>query len=91
MLKNIHSGWEKISIYLFKLEVVLNKFTAKTAFIKTIKNKLLFKELSKLVLTAYNWIRIEAKLKEVIVNVFNGQAKELYNKIQYLYTINIIL
>ena len=72
ILKNIHSGWEKTSIYPFKLEVVLDKFIVKIASIEAIKNKPLFKELFKLVLTAYNQIRIKAKLKEVIINVFDS-------------------
>ena len=54
MLKNIHSGWKKTGIHSFKLKVVLNKFIAKTAFTKAIKNKPLSRELSKSVLTAYN-------------------------------------
>ena len=81
MLKNIHSGWEKTSIYPFKPEVVLDKFIAKTASTKAIENIPSSRELSKLVLTAYNWIRIKAKLKEVIINIFDGQAKELRDKI----------
>ena len=72
MLKNIYSGWEKTSIYPFKLEVVLNKFTAKIASIEAIENIPSSRELSKLVLTACDWIRIKVKLKEVIINIFNG-------------------
>ena len=54
MPKNIYRGEEKTSIYLFKLEVVLNKFIAKIVFIEAIENIPLSKELSKLVLTAYD-------------------------------------
>ena len=51
---------------------MLNKFIAKIAFIKATENKPIFRESFKSVLTAYNWIRIEAKLKEVVVNIFNS-------------------
>ncbi len=54
MPKNILSGWEKTSIYPFKLEVVLDKFMAKTVSIEAIENRPLFRESFKLVLTAYN-------------------------------------
>ena len=78
MEKNIYSRWEKTGFYPFKLEVVLNKFITKEAFIK---DGLLLSKFFKLVLTAANWVRIEKKLKEVIVNVFNYRVKELSNTI----------
>ena len=36
---------------------------------------------SKLALTAIDWRRIERKLKDVIINVFNTRVKELSNTI----------
>ena len=51
---------------------MLDKFTTKTTSIEAIENKPLSKELFKLVLIAHNWIRIKAKLKKVVVNVFNS-------------------
>ena len=69
----------------------MDKFTAKIASIEAIENIPSSRESSKSVLTAYDWIRIEAKLKEVVINIFNGQAKKLRDKIQHLHAINIIL
>jgi len=47
----------------------------------SIKDRPSLSKSSKLVLTATNWVRIEKKLKEVIVNVFNSRVKELSNTI----------
>ena len=78
MEKNIYSGWKKTSLYPFKPEVVLDKFIIKKA---STKDRPSLSKSSKLVLIAANWVRINKKLKEVIINVFNHRFKELSNTI----------
>ena len=64
---------------------------AKTVFTKATENRPSSRKSFKSALIAYNWIRIKAKLKEVVVNIFDSQAKELRDEMQHLHATNIIL
>jgi len=66
----------------------LDKFSAKKT---PIEDRPLSSKSSKSALTAADWGRIERKLKEVVVNIFDTRVKELSNTIQSLATTNILL
>ena len=68
--------------------MVLAKFQQKEP---TIEERPLSSDLNKSVLSARDWVRIEAKLQEVITNVFNSRVKLLSNTIKHLSTSNILL
>jgi hypothetical protein len=86
--KNIQSGWQRTGLYPFEPYVVLAKFQQKEP---TTEERPLSSDSNKSVLSARDWVRIEAKLQEVVTNVFDSRVKLLSNTIKHLSTSNILL
>ena len=68
--------------------MVLAKFQQKGP---TKEERPLSSDSNKSVLSARDWVRIEAKLQEVVTNVFDSRVKLLSNTIKHLSTSNILL
>ena len=68
--------------------MVLAKFQQKEP---TTEERPLSSDSNKSVLSARDWVRIEAKLQEVVTNVFDSRVKLLSNTIKHLSTSNILL
>ena len=86
--KNIQSGWQRTGLYPFEPYVVLAKFQQKEP---TTEERPSSSDSNKSVLLARDWVRIKAKLQEVITNVFNSRVKLLSNTIKHLSITNILL
>jgi hypothetical protein len=70
--KNVQSGWQRTGLYHFEPYVVLAKFQQKEP---TTEERPSSSDSNKSVLSARDWIRIEAKLQEVVTNVFDSRMK----------------